>query len=97
MKQRNSTVTPLSERDKQLCNEAEIKEYQSIAGALTWIATQTRPDLLHFAQNTARASKNPNIIQLQKVRESMGYLKANPDMSIVYNGEKYAHDCESNI
>jgi hypothetical protein len=89
--------TPLSERDKQLCNKAEIKEYQSIVGALTWIATQTRPDLLHFSQNAARASKSPNIIQLQKVRESIGYLKANPDMSIVYNGEKYAHDCESNI
>ena len=79
--------TPLSERDKQFCNEAEIKEYQSIVGALIWIATQTRPDLLHFAQNAARASKNPNIIQLQKVRESIGYLKANPEMSIVYDGE----------
>ena len=79
--------TPLSEKDKHLCNEKEIKEYQSIVGALTWIATQTRPDLLHFSQNAARASKKPNIIQLQKVRESIGYLKANLDMSIVYDGE----------
>ena len=79
--------TPLSEKDKHLCNEKEIKEYQSIVGALTWIATQTRPDLLHFSQNAARASKKPNIIQLQKVRESIGYLKANLDMSIIYDGE----------
>jgi hypothetical protein len=56
-------------------------------GALTWIATQTRSDLLHFSHNAARASKSPNIIQLQKVRESIGYLKANLDMSIIYNGE----------
>ena len=43
----------LSERKKQPCNEAEIKEYQSIVGALTRIATQTRP------KDFARVLKRP--------------------------------------
>jgi len=76
----------VSDKDKMLCGEKEISEYQSIVGNLIWIAINTRPDLMHFATSASRASKTPNKLQLQIVRQSIGYLINNPNMSINYDG-----------
>ncbi len=41
------------------CDDREIKEYQSIVGQITWLASNTRPDLVHFTSSASRAAKDP--------------------------------------
>jgi hypothetical protein len=76
----------LDEKELEPCTEEEIKEYQSIVGNLTWLAINTRPDLLHFSTNAARASKTPCKAQLRVVRQALGYLQHKTEMSIKYDG-----------
>ena len=73
-------------REAEPCDQKEITEYQSIIGQMTWLACNTRPDLSHFTASASRASKNPNKGQLKLVRLSVGYLIANPKMSITFDG-----------
>ena len=74
--------------DKQRikCDAREIKEYQSIVGQVTWLSSNTRPDLIHFTSSASRAAKDPNKGQLSIVRKIIGYLKSKPTMSIVFDG-----------
>ena len=75
-------------KEKQLikCDAREIKEYQSIVGQVTWLSSNTRPDLIHFTSSASRAAKDPNKGQLTIVRQIIGYLKSRPTMSIVFDG-----------
>jgi len=41
------------------CDAREIKEYQSIVGQITWLSSNTRPDLTHFTSSASRAAKDP--------------------------------------
>ena len=68
------------------CNAKEIKEYQSIVGQITWLSTNTRPDLVHFTASASRAAKDPNKGQLKILRRIIGYLKMTPNMSITFDG-----------
>jgi hypothetical protein len=68
------------------CNAKEIKEYQSIVGQITWLSTNTRPDLVHFTASASRAAKDPNKGQLKILRRIIGYLKTTPNMSITFDG-----------
>ena len=66
----------LNEQELTPCTQEEMKEYQSILGNyLTWLAINTRPDLLLFSTNAARASKAPYKAKLRVVRQSLGYLQ----------------------
>ena len=68
------------------CNAKEIKEYQSIVGQITWLSTNTRPDLVHFTASASRAAKDPNKGQLKILRRIIGYLKHTPSSSITFDG-----------
>jgi hypothetical protein len=70
----------------QPCTPIEIKEYQSIIGQYIWLASNTRPDLAHFASSAGKAAKSPTKFHLSVVRQSLGYLFENPEMSIVFDG-----------
>ena len=56
----------------------EIKEYQSIVGQVTWLSSNTRPDLAHFTSSASRAAKDPIKGQLSILRQIIGYLKHRP-------------------
>ena len=68
------------------CNAKEIKEYQSIVGQITWLSTNTRPDLVHFTASASRAAKDPLKGQLKILRRIIGYLKHTPSSSITFDG-----------
>jgi hypothetical protein len=67
------------------CDAKEIKEYQSIVGQITWLSTNTRPDLVHFTASASRAAKDPNKGQLKILRRIIGYLKHTPNSSITFD------------
>ena len=68
------------------CNAKEIKEYQSIVGQITWLSTNTRPDLVHFTASASQAAKDPNKGQLKILRRIIGYQKHTPSSSITFDG-----------
>ena len=72
--------------EKKACTAKEIKEYQSIVGQITWLSTNTRPDLVHFTASASRAAKDPNKGQLKILRRIIGYLKMTPNRSITFDG-----------
>lgn len=68
------------------CNAKEIKEYQWIVGRITWLSTNTRPDLVHFTASASRAAKDSVRGQLKVLRRIIGYLKHTTSMSITFDG-----------
>jgi len=68
------------------CDAREIKEYQSIVGQVTWLSSNTCPDLTHFTSSASRAAKDRMKGQLSILRQIIGYLKHEPSMSIVFDG-----------
>ena len=80
-KPRGNTYAPLDKNDSpeldtsDLCNEAQIKEYQSLMGMLQWAVTLGRMDIMCAVMTMSRYRAAPRIGHLDRVKRIFGYLR----------------------
>lgn len=58
------------------CKRANKEEYQSIIGALTYLAITTRPDIMHTISKMAQFNSDPHSEHMSAVKHVLRYLKA---------------------
>lgn len=66
------------------CKRANKEEYQSIIGALTYLAITTRPDIMHTISKLAQFNTDPHNEHMSAVKNVLRYLKGTQDLGLVY-------------
>lgn len=61
-----------------------IKEYQSLVGALLWLATSTRPDIAYVTNQLARFLVNPGPSHFVAAKRVLRYLAGTQHLGIRY-------------
>lgn len=70
-------------------DEAVVKEYQRLIGAINWAAVATRPDIAHAVSVLASHLSNPSRRHLNAAYGVLGYLYATRHQALCYS------DCQS--
>ena len=65
----------LFEEDDINLQKVDPQEYQSIVGSLMYIATSTRPDIMHSVSCLSQFNSNPNSRHLAAVKHLLRYLR----------------------
>ena len=91
MKGCNLTYTPgvgpelsLNRPEEKLLNEEEKRRYQSITGAVMYLAQVTRYDILYAVNQLARAMSKPAKAHMGAAKHLLRYLAGSTDFSITY-------------
>lgn len=74
--------------DAPVLSEADKLTYTSILRDLRYLANCTPPDIAFATSRLARQMREPTIQHLQKVKDTLRYLKGTPDHSILYPTEQ---------
>ena len=78
---RANYFAPLEPKDSpeldtsELCDEKEIKEYQSLMGMLQWTVTLGRIDVMCAVMTMSRFRGAPRVGHLKRVKRIFGYLR----------------------
>lgn len=71
------------------CKKANQHEYQSIIGALTYLAITTRPDILHTVNKLAQRNTDPHVEHLVAVKNILRYLAGTANYKLTFKaGQK---------
>jgi hypothetical protein len=66
--------------------EADLHDYQSLSGSLTWLATGTRPDIAFAAGRISQHNVDPRIGHAKAAKRILRYLKGTINYGIRYTG-----------
>ncbi|CAD7012038.1 unnamed protein product [Ceratitis capitata] len=84
-----SVATPLEAGfqtycDKEDCERVNVTQYQSLIGALMYLAISTRPDILHSVSKLAQRNSDPHVEHKIGAKRIMRYLKGTVDYKLHY-------------
>ncbi|XP_054729069.1 uncharacterized protein LOC129238050 [Anastrepha obliqua] len=74
--------------DSENCKRVDGTSYQSIIGALMWLALSTRPDIFHSVSKLAQRNKDPHSEHMAGIICVLRYLAATTDMKLHYRACK---------
>ena len=63
------------ERCKNKCDDLNVKGYQSLIGALMYLAVITRPDIIHVVSKLSQYNCHPHEEHLKAAKHVLRYLK----------------------
>jgi hypothetical protein len=81
------TKVPLSNLDlivRPSPTTTYINKYQSIIGALNYIAQRTRPDIMIYVHKLAKFMRNPTVHQLSLAFKIISYLNNTANYNLIY-------------
>ena len=82
------TRTPLVAGDhpendlSDVCNQDQIKEFQTIAGQLVWLSGLGRFDIAVHVMTMSRSRQQPGVGHLERLKRIIGYLANFPHGSL---------------
>ncbi|XP_039968112.1 secreted RxLR effector protein 161-like [Bactrocera tryoni] len=68
----------------EMCKKVDKVQYQSIVGALMYLAISTRPDIIHSVSKLSQRNTNPHIEHEAGVKHLLRYLKKTADFKLHY-------------
>ncbi|XP_017460774.1 PREDICTED: uncharacterized mitochondrial protein AtMg00810-like, partial [Rhagoletis zephyria] len=71
--------------DKDECAKVNTTEYQSLIGALVYLAISTRPDIIHSVSKLAQRNTDPHIEHKTAAKHILRYLKGTAEFKLHYN------------
>ena len=74
----------LNQPEEKLLNEEEKRRYQTITGAVMYLAQLTRYDILYAANQLARVMSKPAKAHMGAAKHLLRYLAGSTDFSITY-------------
>lgn len=86
-------ATPLEANHQVICNDdncesIDPQDYQSIIGALMYLAITTRPDIQHSVAKLAQRNSNPHAEHMQAAKRILRYLRGTINLKMVYQADK---------
>lgn len=66
------------------CTRVNQAEYQSLIGSLLYLATTTRPDILHSTVKLAQCNADPHKEHLAAAKRMLRYLRGSSDVKLHY-------------
>ena len=61
--------------------------FREVVGSLTWIANQTRPDIVNAVRAVARHSHEPKEVHWTAAQTILAYLRAAVHLGIIYHAK----------
>ena len=90
----HGTKTPmkkdLQDSNENLLSPEDIKEYQSVVGALNWASVVTRPDISYAVSRLSRFLTAPAMIHKEAAKHCLRYLAGTKNLGLIYGTEKSA-------
>ena len=68
-------------------NEIIVNNYQSLTGALLYLALSTRPDIAHAVNVLSRFLSNPGQVHIQAAKRALRYLSGLPHAGLGYKNQ----------
>ncbi|XP_055840140.1 uncharacterized protein LOC129907788 isoform X2 [Episyrphus balteatus] len=78
--------TVLEKCSKDNCAAVNIKDYQSLMGALNYLATISRPDLTHVVSKMSQFCSHPHHEHFIAAKHILRYLRSDSKVCLNYNG-----------
>ena len=66
------------------CSGSNVKEFQSLLGGLTYLATMSRPDIMHIVSRLAQYHSHPHQEHFVAAKRVLRYLKLKPKGMLTY-------------
>ncbi|XP_017487777.1 PREDICTED: uncharacterized mitochondrial protein AtMg00810-like [Rhagoletis zephyria] len=79
--------------DKDACSKVNRTEYQSLIGALVYLAISTRPDFLHSVSKLAQRNTDPHIEHKTAAKHILRYLKGTAEFKLHYKKTDRSIEC----
>ena len=70
---------------ENVCNKINPQVYQSYIGALIYLATTTRPDILHSVSKLAQRNSDPHVDDMIAVKHILRYLRGTIELKLKYS------------
>jgi hypothetical protein len=78
----------LNEKLDTLLQVEQIREYQSRVGACSYLAIQSRPDILYAVNTLSRKTKSPNLEDWEAINRLLYYIVGTRDLGLLlHSGE----------
>jgi hypothetical protein len=85
---RLSTNTFLNQTLDTLLSPDQIREFQSRVGACSYLAIQSRPDILYAVNTLSRKTKEPNMEDWEAIQRVLYYIVGSRDLGLLlHSGE----------
>lgn len=82
----------LKKCEKQ-CDDLETKDFQSLIGALMYLAVISRPDLIHVVSKLSQFNTHPHKEHMQAAKHILRYLKSSVESKITYTSKIKSFEC----
>ncbi|CAD7003740.1 unnamed protein product [Ceratitis capitata] len=79
--------------DKDECIKVNTTEYQSLIGALMYLAISTRPDILHSVSKLAQRNTDPHLEHKTAAKRILRYLKGTAELKLHYKKTNRLVEC----
>ena len=68
-----------------LLSADQIREFQSRVGACSYLAMQSRPDLLYAVNTLSRKTKQPNLEDWEAIQRVLYYIVGSRDLGLLFH------------
>lgn len=78
----------MSPKDEEERKEMSNKPYRSLIGSLMYLATSTRPDIIHAVSLLSQFNEDPGPCHWKAAKRVLRYLKGTKDLKLIFKKEE---------